>query len=151
MVDSSKECEKYAEEAANGLHDEQNIAPWQSHIQGCPRCRKTWMLYEHMVSELRRTPVPRLSSNFNYRLRQKLRGRVDSQSLSKSARLLLRLYWIGASLAGSYVALHVPWPKGLPAPMWVVLISIGLGTMVPLLGILRKPGNAVSLALRILE
>lgn len=62
----------------------------------------------------------------------------------------MRLYWTAASLTGVYVFSRISWPQELPTSTWIVLTLAGLGMIAPLLGMLKKPSNALRLALRIL-
>ncbi len=150
MPDSSEQCRRFLRDSAAGLHDEETMVSWLPHIQECRRCRQAWQSYQQMLHILRRAPAPPLPVDFRYRVQRRLRGATDAGALGRRAKWGMRLYWAAASLTGFYISSRISWPQELPASKWIVLTLIGLGMAAPVLGILRNPGRALRLALRML-
>jgi hypothetical protein len=103
-----------------------------------------------MLEALRATGVPQLPADFRHQLELMWKSGSSPRRLGGRAKYLLRLYWILASFVCFYVSARVPWPTGVPLTSWVIIGLMGLAMLAAVIGVLRKPSNALILALRIL-
>ena len=94
-----------------GLVSQNQQRLWLEHVRQCRSCDAQWLAREELHKLPLSTPVPRLSSNFNDRLRVRLHD--APAPLPRVARRWMQVYWLGAAAASIYILVRAEWLRPL--------------------------------------
>jgi len=103
------------------------------HISGCPQCSRLLDGHSKLAQAFQSAPRNSPSIHFNHDLKGRLR---DEQLFERKASLrlvVMRLYWLLATIASMSILWFIPWPsQAISAPVAASLaVSLVLIAVVP--------------------
>lgn len=98
-----------------------------NHIAACPQCARLFEGHQILASAFQDTPHQSASIHFNRELRDRLRTEHQFERQIRLRSVVLRAYWLLASLASLLTLWLVPWPSQVISGPVVAAISVFLG------------------------